>query len=146
MTGRKRSGSGSKRQFREKIVQIYESLFKGDTTIQNNPSFWDEFFLLKPNILHLEGEINKISPNQLPNVKDNINLLFVKCIEMLSTEHNIRIVYALQTLCALVYCMYKKSTAESGIEIGTLFMNYHVIDEKMHDLFNRINVLLSGTY
>jgi hypothetical protein len=28
MTSRKRSGSGSKRQLKEKVVQIYESFFK----------------------------------------------------------------------------------------------------------------------
>lgn len=52
MAMRKRSGSGSKRQYREKILLIYESFFKGDEPTLTNPHFWDELFLLKPKVSH----------------------------------------------------------------------------------------------
>lgn len=144
MTGRKRSGSGSKRQLRGKVVQIYESLFKGETSVINGPTFWDEFFLLKPNISHLEGEINKITPEQLSNVKININLLFIKCIDVLSQEHNIRVVHSLQTLCGLVQSVYRKLTAESGLEITSILVDFDMVEEKMQQLFSCCNTFLSG--
>lgn len=90
MAMRKRSGSGSKRHLKEKVVQIYESFFKGEDLSNDNPSFWDEFFLLKPKIPQLEEEINKLSSEQLINMKDNINLLVFQGIEMLGQEHHIR--------------------------------------------------------
>ena len=43
----------------------------------------------------LEGEINRCLADQLLGIKDNINTLFAKCVEMLAHEHQIRVVNAL---------------------------------------------------
>lgn len=144
MTTRKRSGSGSKRPLKEKIVQIYESFFKGEDLTKNNASFWDEFFLLKPKVMQLEAEIQKIPLEQLGIVKDNINSLFIKCIETLGHEHNIRVVYAMQTLCALVHAVYKKVTAESGFDVIGLLMGFENSEERMQQLLNHCQEFLSG--
>ena len=144
MTTRKRSGSGSKRQLKEKVVQIYESFFKGEDVHKSNAAFWDEFFLLKPKVTHLEGEIQKISVEQLGLIRENINLLFVQCIETLGHEHNIRVVYAMQTLCALVHAVYRKATADSGFEVISLLMGFENAEEKMQKLLNHSHNFLSG--
>lgn len=144
MTTRKRSGSGSKRQLKEKVVQIYESFFKGEDLAKNNPSFWDEFFLLKPKVIQLETEIQKIPPDQLGIVKENINTLFIQCIETLGHEHNIRVVYAMQTLCALVHAVYKKTTAESGFDVIGLLVGFENAEEKMQQLLNHCQEFLTG--
>lgn len=93
MAMRKRSGSGSKRHLKGKVVQIYESFFRGEDLTSDNPTFWDEFFLLKPKIPQLEAEIQKLSADQLINMKENINLLVAQCIEMLGQEHHIRYIF-----------------------------------------------------
>ncbi|KAK5649909.1 hypothetical protein RI129_000938 [Pyrocoelia pectoralis] len=144
MTTRKRSGSGSKRQLKEKVVQIYELFFRGDDLSKNNPSFWDEFFLLKPKVAYLENEIQKLTPDQLGVVRDNFNLLFCQCIDTLNHDHNIRVVYAMQTLCGLVSSVYKKATAESGFDVIHLLMGFQVAEEKMQQLLNFCNAFLSG--
>lgn len=144
MTTRKRSGSGSKRQLKEKVVQIYELFFRGDDLSKNNPSFWDEFFLLKPKVTYLENEIQKLTPDQLGVVRDNFNLLFCQCIDTLNHDHNIRVVYAMQTLCGLVSSVYKKATAESGFDVIHLLMGFQVAEEKMQQLLNFCNAFLSG--
>lgn len=84
MTSRKRSGSGSKRP-KEKVVYIYELMFRGENPSTTNLEFWNEFFLLQPNVDCLEGELTKLTNEQLVGLKDNINLLFTECIEMLDT-------------------------------------------------------------
>jgi len=84
MTTRKRSGSGSKRP-KEKVVYIYELLLRGEDPTNNNPEFWNEFFLLQPNVDNLETELMKLTGEQLVLLKGNINLLFTKCIEMLDS-------------------------------------------------------------
>lgn len=48
MAMRKRSGSGSKRQHKGKLVPIYESFFKGEDLTLAHPNFWNELFLIKP--------------------------------------------------------------------------------------------------
>lgn len=82
MTSRKRSGSGPKRP-KEKVVYIYELLFRGEDPTNNNKEFWNEFFLLQPNIDSMEAEFSKLTPDQLVICKENIHLLLSKCIEAL---------------------------------------------------------------
>lgn len=81
MSSRKRSGSGSKRP-KEKVVYIYEMLFRSDfeDPVKVNSEFWNEFFLLQPNVECLENEITKLSCEQLIVLKKNINLLFCQSI------------------------------------------------------------------
>ncbi|KAJ8952699.1 hypothetical protein NQ318_021015 [Aromia moschata] len=109
MTTRKRSGSGSKRQFKEKVVQIYECLFKGEDVSHHNALFWDEFFLLKPKVANIENEVQKMTVDQLQNAKQNINLLFSHCVEILDQQNNIRVAYGMLTLCSLLHAIFKKA-------------------------------------
>lgn len=86
MSSRKRSGSGSKRP-KEKVVHIYELIFRldFDDPTKSNPEFWQEFFLLQPNVESLESEVTKLSVEQLLGLKKNINLLFCRSIELLDS-------------------------------------------------------------
>lgn len=84
-TQRKRSGSGSKRP-KEKVVYIYELIFRGEEDpTNNNNEFWNEFFLLQPNVETLETEVMKLTGEQLIGLKNNINLLFTKSIELMDS-------------------------------------------------------------
>lgn len=166
MTTRKRSGSGSKRQFKEKVVLIYESFFRGEEKPPVNvQSFWDEFFLLKPKAVSLEAEILRLTNEQLLGMKENINLLFAQCVETLGSnrnferfeqnififislgqEHHIRVVYALQTLCALTHAVYKKTSMESGFDVINILMGFSVAEERMTTLLDHINLFLTGNF
>ncbi|XP_066992007.1 armadillo-like helical domain-containing protein 3 isoform X2 [Anabrus simplex] len=146
MTSRKRSGSGSKRQLKEKVVQIYESFFKGEDPSLGNPNFWEELFLLKPKVPSLEAEIQKLSGEQLVALKENINILFKQCISTLGHEHHIRVVYALQTLCALIHSIYKKTSGEYGFDIINILMGFEMAEKLMQDLLDHCNNFLTGDY
>ncbi|XP_049872224.1 armadillo-like helical domain-containing protein 3 [Pectinophora gossypiella] len=144
MAMRKRSGSGSKRHLKEKVVQIYESFFRGEDLSTDNPTFWDEFFLLKPKIPQLEAEIHKLSTEQLMNMKDSINLLVAQCIEMLGQEHHIRLVYALQTLSALLITMYQRVGQDPTFNIKTILIGTDNAETKMQKLLEQCSTILSG--
>ncbi|PZC72715.1 hypothetical protein B5X24_HaOG210694 [Helicoverpa armigera] len=144
MATRKRSGSGSKRHLKEKVVQIYESFFRGEDLTTDNATFWDEFFLLKPKIPQLEAEIHKLSVEQLMNMKDSMNLLVSQCIEMLGQEHHIRLVYALQTLSALLITMYLRATQDPNINIKIILIGSDSPDMKMQKFFEHCSTILSG--
>ncbi|XP_028033635.1 armadillo-like helical domain-containing protein 3 [Bombyx mandarina] len=144
MAMRKRSGSGSKRHLKEKVVQIYESFFRGEDLTTDNPTFWDEFFLLKPKIPQLEAEIHKLSTEQLINMKESMNILVEQCIEMLRQDHHIRLLYALQTLSALLITMYQRLEPDSNINIKTIMIGQENADTKMVKLFEQCSIILSG--
>ncbi|XP_053604682.1 armadillo-like helical domain-containing protein 3 isoform X2 [Plodia interpunctella] len=144
MATRKRSGSGSKRHLKEKVVQIYESFFRGEDLTSDNPTFWDEFFLLKPKIPQLEAEILKLSAEQLINMKESINLLVSQCIEMLGQEHHIRLVYALQTLSAVLVTMYQRMGQDPNLNIKEILIGTDNANVKMQKLFEHCSTILSG--
>lgn len=141
MSARKRSGSGSKRP-KEKVVFIYELLLRGENPAQSNPEFWNEFFLLQPNVDSLETEFAKLSGDQLLAVRENIGIVFGQCIQMLDEDHPKRVTHALQTLCALFYAMFKKQATDVGVDvIGTLF-GFEEIEANMKRLMAQCNALL----
>ncbi|XP_026319025.1 armadillo-like helical domain-containing protein 3 isoform X2 [Hyposmocoma kahamanoa] len=144
MATRKRSGSGSKRHLKEKVVQIYESFFRGEDLTTDNPTFWDEFFLLKPKIPQLEAEIHKLSVEQLMNMKESMNLLVFQCIEMLGQEHHIRLVYALQTLSVLLITMYQRVGQDTNLNVKTILIGTEQADTKMQKLLDQCSIILSG--
>lgn len=85
MTSRKRSGSGSSKRPKEKVVYIYELFLRGEDPTINSSEFWNEFFLLQPNVDALENEITKLTSEQFSMVKKNLTMIFQKCIDMLET-------------------------------------------------------------
>lgn len=143
MSTRKRSGSGSKRQFREKVVQIYECLFKGEDISQHNSLFWDEFFLLKPKVAHIESELQKISTEQFNSIKLNINILFNRCIEVLDEKHSIRVAYGMQTLCALLHGIFKKGL-DSQIDAIEFLTGFENSEEKIQKILTVCQMYLEG--
>ncbi|XP_037943088.1 armadillo-like helical domain-containing protein 3 [Teleopsis dalmanni] len=136
MTSRKRSGSGSSKRPKEKVVYIYELFFRGEDPTIDSPEFWNEFFLLQPNVESLEAEVSKLTNEVFPVVRDNLNLLFQKCIEMLETDHPKRLCNSLQTLCSLFYAIFKKSTADTAFDILNEIFGYEKMDKWMKELMN----------
>uniref|UniRef100_A0A1A9WGZ5 DUF1741 domain-containing protein n=1 Tax=Glossina brevipalpis TaxID=37001 RepID=A0A1A9WGZ5_9MUSC len=143
MTSRKRSGSGSSKRPKEKVVYIYELFFRGEDPV-NSSEFWNEFFLLQPNVDALENEITKLTSEQFSLVKNNLNMIFQKCIDMLETDHPKRLCHSLQTLCSLFYAIYKKSSADSTYDILNEIFGYDQMDKWMKKLMDYCNQILLG--
>ncbi|XP_011301326.1 UPF0668 protein C10orf76 homolog [Fopius arisanus] len=145
MAMRKRSGSGSKRQHKGKLVPIYESLFGGEDLTQSHPNFWNELFLIKPMVPQIEIEVLRLTSEQLQMCKSNLNSLVCHCVDTLVDEHPFRVVYALQTLSAVIQSMYKKaSQLDSDFNlIDTLF---DTADQRMTTLMHHCNNFLTGEY
>lgn len=143
MSTRKRSTSISRRQLKEKVVQIYESLLKGEEQYKDNTFFWDELFLLKPKLSVIETEIQKLSLEQLQVAKPNITLLIEKCIETLDHQHSIRIVNALYTLCGLIQAIVLKTT-EAKLNPISFLLDSEKDDDKIQQLLSLCQSILQG--
>ncbi|CAG9858277.1 unnamed protein product [Phyllotreta striolata] len=142
MSTRKRSGSGSKRQFKEKVVQIYECLLKGEDVSHHNALFWEEFFLLKPKVATIENEIQKLSLEQLQAAKQNINILFSQCIEILD-QQNIRVAFGLLTLSAVLHAIFKKGL-DGQIDAVEFLMGFENLVPKLQKLLKMCQSFLEG--
>ena len=62
-----------RRALKGKIVILYEQLFRGEDPSEGNPNFWDEFFLLRVNLLQLEKEFDKLTESQILALKGGGN-------------------------------------------------------------------------
>uniref|UniRef100_A0A1B0FMF2 Armadillo-like helical domain-containing protein n=1 Tax=Glossina morsitans morsitans TaxID=37546 RepID=A0A1B0FMF2_GLOMM len=144
MTSRKRSGSGSSKRPKEKVVYIYELFLRGEDPTINSSEFWNEFFLLQPNVDALENEITKLTSEQFSMVKKNLNMIFQKCIDMLETDHPKRLCHSLQTLCSLFFAIYKKSSADTTYDILNEIFGYDEMDKWMKKLMDYCNQILLG--
>nr|CAD7196953.1 unnamed protein product [Timema douglasi] len=101
---------------------------------------------LKAPVSSLEAEIQKLNGEQLVSLKDNINTLFRHCITTLGHEHNIRVVYALQTLCAVIHSIYKKTSGEFGFDVINILMGFDVAEQMMKMLLEHCSTFLTGEY
>ncbi|CAH1784643.1 unnamed protein product [Owenia fusiformis] len=142
-----RKSSGGKGALKEKIVQIYEAFFKGTDPSVGNPNFWDELFLLKVNTTFIETEFEKLSGDQLLSLKDNINTLFYKCVLTLKEDYPIRIVNAIQTICALVRGIFKKSIGgDFGFDMIDILIGFDAAEGLMQTLIEHCNHFLTGEH
>ncbi|XP_072026688.1 armadillo-like helical domain-containing protein 3 [Amphiura filiformis] len=141
-----RQSSGSKMALREKILDIYDDFFQGKDPSRGNPNFWDELFLLKANVQYIEKLMGNKAPDQLVKLKDNINMLFYHCVMTLKEDHPIRVVNAIQTLCALIRGVHKRTLADHGFDVINILIGFDSAEMIMQSLVERLSLILSGVY
>ncbi|MGH0139351.1 UNVERIFIED_CONTAM: hypothetical protein FKN15_009691 [Acipenser sinensis] len=86
---------------------------------------------MKVNLEYLEGKLESLDGDELMKVKDNINSLFQHCIQALGEEHQIKVVNALQTLCALFRGVHQKNKSTSGFDIINMLMGFDKAELRM---------------
>uniref|UniRef100_A0A8C3CSG5 Armadillo like helical domain containing 3 n=1 Tax=Cairina moschata TaxID=8855 RepID=A0A8C3CSG5_CAIMO len=137
-----RKSSASKKPLKEKVVLMYDEVFTTEDPSKNNPRFWEELFLMKVNLEYLEGKLEALDGEELMKIKDNINCLFQHCIQALGEEHPIRVVNALQTLCALIRGVHQKNKSTSGFDIINMLVGFDKAELCMKNLMESLDTLL----
>ncbi|CAG5929120.1 unnamed protein product [Menidia menidia] len=139
-----RRTSSSKKPLKEKVVLMYDEIFAKEDPAKNNPRFWDELFLMKVNLEYLESKLESVDGEEVQRIQDNINSLFHHCVQALGEEHQIKVVNALQTLCALFRGVHQKNKSASGFDIINMLMGFDKAEQRMKDLMERLDCLLCG--
>ncbi|VVC25291.1 Hypothetical protein CINCED_3A015664 [Cinara cedri] len=142
MSYRRKSATESKPQLKEKVVQIYESIFRGDDISKEKDNFWEDFFLLKPKVSYIETEIEKLTAIQLVSLQDNIRLFFNKCIEIFDSQHKLRIIFSLKTLTSLIGSFYKKYRIDPTFEFLSVLIVPKDMDNIFEVLLGKCNIML----
>ncbi|XP_058154547.1 armadillo-like helical domain-containing protein 3 isoform X3 [Dasypus novemcinctus] len=137
-----RKSSASKKPLKEKVVLMYDEIFMTEDPSKCSPRFWEELFLMKVNLEYLEGKLESLDGEELMKIKDNINCLFQHCIQALREEHPIRVVNALQTLCALIRGVHQKNKSTSGFDIINMLMGFDKAELCMKNLMESLDTLL----
>ncbi|CAG0914518.1 unnamed protein product [Notodromas monacha] len=137
-----------RKSFKEKIVQYYEALFRGEDPSIGNASFWDEFFLLKPKISFFESEIGKFSGEQLVSSKPILNRIFSRCVSTLEIDqalpqNQFRTINAVITLSGLIHSVNLKTSLNHGFDTVDLLMGFQESEGLMKTLLDKINEFLA---
>jgi len=77
-------------------------------------------------------------------MRDNLNALFHECVAHLSHQHQIRVVYALQTLVGVIRAVYKKCVQLSGFDLVNFLIGFDRAEQEMSILLTSVNRFLSG--
>ncbi|XP_076879433.1 armadillo-like helical domain-containing protein 3 [Brachyhypopomus gauderio] len=139
-----RRTSSSKKPLKEKVVLMYDEIFTKDDPAKSNPRFWDELFLMKVNLEYLEGKLECLDGDEVMVMKNNLNSLFHHCVLALEEEHQIKVVNALQTLCALFRGVHQKNKSATGFDIINMLVGFDKAELRMKDLMESLDSLLCG--
>ncbi|KAL4641036.1 hypothetical protein GN956_G11779 [Arapaima gigas] len=139
-----RKSSASRKPLKEKVVLMYDEIFAVEDPAKNNPRFWEELFLMKVNLEYLEGKLESLDGDEVMKIKDNINSLFHHCIQALAEEHQIKVVNALQTLCALFRGVHQRNKSTSGFDIINMLMGFDKAELRMKALIESLDTQLCG--
>uniref|UniRef100_A0A3B3YQ26 Armadillo-like helical domain-containing protein n=1 Tax=Poecilia mexicana TaxID=48701 RepID=A0A3B3YQ26_9TELE len=99
---------------------------------------------MKVNLEYLESKLESVNGEEVQRIQDNINSLFHHCVQALGEEHQIKVVNALQTLCALFRGVHQKNKSASGFDIINMLMGFDKAERRMKDLMERLDSLLCG--
>jgi PREDICTED: similar to GA21032-PA len=133
----------SKRGLKEKIVQLYEAWFSVDLeSLVENETYWNEFFLLKPNCKAIESLLFKLSKEELNQNKNLFSLIFTQSVLILNCDNYIRIANSLVTLFTLSKCLIKQSI-ENGLDPIEILIGAKDLEVKLQLLKDNLcNILI----
>uniref|UniRef100_A0A8C5C6B5 Armadillo-like helical domain-containing protein n=1 Tax=Gadus morhua TaxID=8049 RepID=A0A8C5C6B5_GADMO len=136
-----RRSSSSKKPLKEKVVLMYDEIFYRYWYMNhavNGP------LPLQVNLEYLESKLESVDGEEVQRIQDNINSLFHHCVQALGEEHQIKVVNALQTLCALFRGVHQKNKSSSGFDIINMLMGFDKAELRMKDLMESLDSLLCG--
>ncbi|PSR78533.1 hypothetical protein BD289DRAFT_485987, partial [Coniella lustricola] len=75
--------------FQQKVVQLYEELFKDDQDagLDLSEGFWRELFLLKPDRASLRRILDELTPGDLLHFEEQTRELFARAVKTLKKAH-----------------------------------------------------------
>eukprot|EP00058_Branchiostoma_floridae_P015566 XP_002601054.1 hypothetical protein BRAFLDRAFT_61728 [Branchiostoma floridae] len=145
-SGLLRKGSSSKKPLKEKVVQIYESFFKGEDPSLGNPNFWDEFFLMKARNFQLEGVL-KNDPRATCGIKGQHQLTLPQMhfnLERRLPDQGGQCPTGQYTMCALIRGVYGKSLGDYGFDIINILVGFDAAEVQMQRLIESVHSILTG--
>eukprot|EP01114_Cavostelium_apophysatum_P007878 TRINITY_DN2008_c0_g1_i1.p1 TRINITY_DN2008_c0_g1~~TRINITY_DN2008_c0_g1_i1.p1 ORF type:complete len:671 (+),score=159.93 TRINITY_DN2008_c0_g1_i1:184-2196(+) len=134
----------NKTALKEKFVAVFEALFVGQNPAAGNPNFWKELFLLKVNIPYLERCIVLTSEEQLLILKDNMNLIFISCCEILDDDNKIRVAHAMETLSIFLKSIFRKKFNNFGYDVKNIVVGIERSDTVFKNLLQSVRNILLG--
>ncbi|RYP17616.1 hypothetical protein DL765_004398 [Monosporascus sp. GIB2] len=127
--------------FQQKIVHLYEALFKDDVDAESEKSegFWLEFFLLKPDGTSLQKILTDLSPDELISLQPQTRQLFARAVQFLKKGGGVADLHALETLTAFFAAILPKKYTNPSSDIIAILAGLDRIDAIFTDFVGTLD-------
>ncbi|KAF3765997.1 DUF1741-domain-containing protein [Cryphonectria parasitica EP155] len=133
--------------FQQKVVQLYEDLFKDDQDAEHDLSegFWRELFLLKPDRASLRRILDGLTPADLQHLEEQTRELFSRAVKTLKSSQVVAQTNALDTLSTFLSSVLAKRYTNPSSDIITILAGLDSIDAIFTDFVGSLdNIIRNG--
>ncbi|EON95625.1 hypothetical protein UCRPA7_8893 [Phaeoacremonium minimum UCRPA7] len=128
--------------FQQKIVQLYDELFKEEDDGDKSEGFWKEFFLLKPDKFSLRHILDELSPGDLLQLELQCHELFTRSIQALKGTQGAADLHALDTLSTFLSAVLAKKYMNPSSDIINVLAGLDHIDTVFTDFAGALDWIL----
>ncbi|KAI1434953.1 hypothetical protein GGR50DRAFT_356600 [Xylaria sp. CBS 124048] len=131
--------------FQQKIVKLYEALFKDDFDTESDKSegFWREFFLLKPDRASLLKILDKdFRPDDLVHIQPQTQQLFFRAVACLKSGSDATSLHALETLTTFFSAVLTKKYTNPSSDIIAVLAGLDHVDTVFTDFVGALDGII----
>ncbi|KAI8630796.1 hypothetical protein F5Y19DRAFT_34113 [Xylariaceae sp. FL1651] len=130
--------------FQQKIVKLYEALFKDDIDAEGDKSegFWREFFLLKPDRASLLDILDDLGPDDLINLQPQTRQLFFRAVASLKAGSGTADLHALETLTTFFAAILPKKYTNPSSDIIAVLAGLDQVDNVFTDFVGALDSII----
>ncbi|CZS88119.1 uncharacterized protein RCO7_01085 [Rhynchosporium graminicola] len=128
--------------FQQKVVALYEELFKDEEDHEKTEGYWKEFFLLKPDKATLQKLIWELSPDDLLHLQVQTRQLFVRAIGCIKVGSAPADAHALDTLTAFLTSVLSKKYTNASSDIINVLAGLDDVDNVFTDFVAALDVTI----
>ncbi|KAH8811823.1 hypothetical protein F5884DRAFT_783550 [Xylogone sp. PMI_703] len=128
--------------FQQKIVELYEALFKEDDELEKSEGFWKEFFLLKPDKARLRQILDNLSPDDLLHLHVQTQQLFARAVVCIKAGNSPADAHALDTTTAFFSSVLTKKYTNPSSDIINVLAGLDKVDAIFTDFVAALDVTI----
>ncbi|KAI1815774.1 hypothetical protein GGS20DRAFT_575977 [Poronia punctata] len=130
--------------FQQKIVKLYESLFKDDADAEDDKpeGFWREFFLLKPDRASLLKILHEFGPDDLIQLQPQTQQLFFRAVACLKTGNGTASLHALETLTTFFSAVLPKRYTNPSSDMIAILAGLDQVDTIFTDFVGALDTII----
>ncbi|KAK6597591.1 hypothetical protein H4I96_08543 [Botrytis cinerea] len=128
--------------FQQKIVELYEALFKDEDDPDKSEGFWKEFFLLRPNKATLQTILNQLSADGLLHLQIQTRQLFSRAVGCIKAGNHPADAHALDTITAFLAAVLSKKYTNPSSDIISVLAGLDHVDGIFTDFVAALDVTI----
>ncbi|KAI9697298.1 MAG: hypothetical protein M1836_004862 [Candelina mexicana] len=128
--------------FQQKIVQLYQALFRDAEYPEPPEGFWQEFFLLKPDKTSLRRVLADLRADDLLHFQNQSQQLFFRCVSHIKAGTAPSDEIALDTLTAFLGSVLSKKYTNPSSDIIAILAGLDHVDSTFTEFVNALDAIV----